>query len=165
MNNDDALISKLISETYLDTSDKDQPNAVSDLRSYFERKLNEVDFISVSDYINQHNLVAFKLWWQKQSHCYRLKHKGSVLDFPSNWSIFKEIQKENLVYVDQSLDQDFLLDIFAELTGTLSNIALVKENDEVKIVYLSEEKSREHIQWFRSFFEKQYHRPKTEEAA
>ena len=44
MSNDDTLISKLISETYLETSDKDQPNAVVDLRNYFERKLNEVAY-------------------------------------------------------------------------------------------------------------------------
>ena len=108
MNNDDTLISKLISETYSESTEKDQPNAVVDLRNYFEKKLNEVDFISISDYLSQHNLSMSNVVFQTQSQCYRLVLNESVLDFPSNWSIFKEINSEDLVYVDQSLDQDFL---------------------------------------------------------
>ena len=154
MSNDDTLISKLISETYTETSDKDQPNAVVDLRNYFERKLNEVDFLSVSDYLFQHNLKMSDLSYQNKSQCYRLVHNESVLDFPSNWSIFKEIKSENLIFVDSSLDQDFLLDIFSELTGEYTNLALVKEEQDVKLIYLPEEESKDHIQWFRGFFEK-----------
>ena len=56
--------------------------------------------------------------------------------------------------MDQSLDQDYLLDIFSELTGEFSNIALVKEEQSLKLIYLPEESSKEHVQWFRGFFEK-----------
>ena len=165
MNDDDTLISKLISETYSDTTEKDQPDGVSDLRNYFERKLNEVDFISVSDYINQHKLRVSKLRLQEKTQCYRLTYKGSVLDFPSNWSVFRDIREGDLVYVDQSLDQDFLLDIFSELTGMNANIALVKEDQEVQIVYLSEEESKDHMLWFRGFFEKKHQKSSLSEAA
>lgn len=155
MNDDDKLISKLLTETCVETPGKDQPNAVVDLRNYFERKLNEVDFLSMSDYLIQHNLGMSKLIYQKKSQCYRLVFSGSVLDFPSNWSIFKDIKTDDMVYVDQSLDQDFLLDIFSELTGTYTNIALVKQdNGEVALIYLPEEASKDHIQWFRGYFEK-----------
>jgi hypothetical protein len=154
MDNDDTLISKLISETYIEAPDKDQPNAVSDLRNYFEKKLNEVEFISMDDYLAQHCLKMSKLKLQAQTQCYRLIYKKSVLDFPSNWSIFKEIKNEDVVYVDQSLDQDFLLDIFSELTGNFSNIALIKEENVLKLIYLPEESSKEHVKWFRGFFEK-----------
>ena len=154
MSNDDTLISKLISETYNDSVEKDQPNAVSDLRNYFEKKLNEVDFLSINDYLSQHNLSMSNVVFQTKTQCYRLVVKDSVMDFPSNWSIFKEIKSEDVVYVDQSLDQDFLLDIFSELNGNFFNLALVKENTDVKLVYLPEEASKDHIQWFRGFFEK-----------
>ena len=154
MSNDDTLISKLISETYTETSDKEQPSPVIDLRNYFERKLNEVEFLSIDDYLAQNNLSMSDLMLQEQTQCYRLTYNESVLDFPVNWSIFKEISTEDLVFVDQSLDQDFLLDIFSELTGGYTNLALVKENGKVKMVYLPEEASKEHIQWFRGFFEK-----------
>lgn len=154
MNNDDTLISKLISETYIDGSEKEQPSAVLDLRNYFERKLNEVEFISITDYLAQNELEMSELMLQEQTQCYRLTYNESVLDFPVNWSIFKEIGVEDLVYVDQSLDQDFLLDIFSEVTGGYKNLALIKEDGKVKMVYLPEEASKEHIQWFRGFFEK-----------
>lgn len=154
MSNDDTLISKLISETYNEAVEKDQPNAVFDLRNYFEKKLNEVDFLSINDYLSQHNLSMSNVVFQTQTQCYRLVLNESVMDFPSNWSIFKEIKSEDVVYVDQSLDQDFLLDIFSELNGTFFNLALVKDNTDVKLVYLPEEASKDHIQWFRGFFEK-----------
>jgi hypothetical protein len=154
MNNDDTLISKLISETYLEGSEKESPSATGDLRNYFERKLNEVDFISISDYLSQHNLSVSNLIFQSATQCYRLVLNESTIDFPSNWSIFNEIKTENLVYLDQSLDQDFLLDIFSELNGDFYNLALVKDEIDVKLIYLPEIASREHLQWFRGFFEK-----------
>lgn len=153
MSNDDTFISKLLTETYTE-SHEDSPNAVVDLRNYFERKLNEVDFNSINDYLGQHNLSMSNVVFQSKTQCYRLVLNESVLDFPSNWSIFKDIKNEDLVYVDQSLDQDFLLDIFSELNGAFFNLALVKDNKEVKLVYLPEEASKDHIQWFRGFFEK-----------
>lgn len=165
MSNDDTLISKLISETYSDSTEKDQPNAVVDLRNYFEKKLNEVDFISINDYLSQHNLSMSNVVFQTQTQCYRLVLNNSVLDFPSNWSIFKEIKSEDLVFVDQSLDQDFLLDIFSELNGSFFNLALVKDNKDVKLVYLPEEVSKDHIQWFRGFFEKKNQEESGKEAA
>ena len=164
-NNDDTLISKLISETYTETSDKEQPSAVVDLRKYFERKLNEVEFISVDDYLAQNGLNMSELMLQDQTQCYRLVYNESVLDFPVNWSIFKEIGTEDMVFVDQSLDQDFLLDIFSEVTGRFTNLALIKENGDVKLIYLPEEASKEHIQWFRGYFEKKNTAATNQEAA
>lgn len=155
MNNDDTLIAKLISETYdSEADDKDLPNSFVDLRNYFEKRLNQVDFLSLSDYIGQNQLSAVEFIFQSNSMCYRLIMKDSILDFPSNWSIFKEIKSQDLIYVDQSLDQDFLLDIFAELNGEYGNIALLKEGSVLKMVFLPEHDSKEHIQWMRSYFEK-----------
>lgn len=155
MSNDDALISKLISETYTESFEKDQPTAVSELRDYFEKKLNEVEFISINDYLTQHGLKVSPLKLQN-NQCYRMVYNKSTLDFPVNWSIFKDINSEDVIFVDQSLDQDFLLDIFAEVTGEQNNLALVKESKEVKLVFLPEEESKDHLKWFRGFFEKKH---------
>lgn len=165
MSNDDTLISKLISETYTEGAEKDQPNAVVDLRNYFERKLNEVEFISMNDYLDQHGLKMSDLKLQSDSQCYRLIYNKSILDFPNNWSVFKDIKSEDVIFVDQSLDQDFLLDIFSEITGESTNLALVKENQDVKLIYLPEEDSKEHVKWFRGFFEKKNQEQITEEEA
>lgn len=154
MSNDDTLISRLLSETYTESDDKDQPNTYVDLRHYFEKKLNEVDFNSIASYLEQNSLKAIKLSFQSNTFCYRLIMKDSILDFPSNWSIFKEIKSQDLIYVDSSLDQDFLLDLFAELNGEQANLALLKEESNVTMVFLPEEASKEHICWMRSYFEK-----------
>lgn len=152
--NEDTLISKLIEETYTESVEKDQPNSFVDLRKYFEKRLNEVDFLSIADYLDQHQLTHQAISYQSKSGCYRLSFKQSVLDFPSNWSIFKDIKNTDLIYVDQSLDQDFLLDIFSELCGSHQNIVLVKENKEVQLVFLPDENSRDHVKWMRNYFEK-----------
>jgi hypothetical protein len=152
--NDDILISKLIEETCTDGVEKDQPNSFVDLRNYFEKRLNEVDFISIADYLDQHHLDHQELSLQSQSGCYRLVLKQSILDFPSNWSIFSSIKDSDLVFLNQSMDQDYLLDLFAELCGNFQNIALVKENKKVKLVFLPEDSSMDHLKWMRDFFEK-----------
>ncbi len=154
MNNDDLLMSKLIAETYTESSDKDQPNAVGELRSYFEKKLNEVEFISLKDYVQQNNLRINDVHFQAKTKCFRIKLDQTILDFPSNWSIFKQISSEDIVYVDSTLDQDFLLDIFAEINNEHFNLLFVKEIEKIKIVYLPEHTSKDHLQWFRGFVEK-----------
>jgi hypothetical protein len=153
-NNDDILISQLISETYIDGDSKDQPNDCVDLRNYFEKRLNQVDYLSINDYIAQHNLVANDLELQERTKCYRLVINGSVLDFPSNWSVFKDLKNKELVFVDQSLDQDFLLDIFSEITGSYSNLAMVNEEKNVRVIFLPEDASKDHVQWIRGYLEK-----------
>ncbi len=153
-NTEDTLISQLISETYDDGPEKEQPIDLLDLRNYFERKINEVEFLSIADYLDQNNLEMSELLLQDQTQCYRLIYNQSVLDFPSNWSIFAEMETKNLVYVDATIDQDFLLDIFSEITGEYKNLAFVKVEKEVKLIYFPEETSREHIDWFRGFFGK-----------
>lgn len=165
MNNDDTLISQLISETYIDNDVKEQPNTLVDLRHYFEKRLNEVDYISITDYIRQHQLESGVLVLQKESRCYRLQLNGSVLDFPSNWSIFKEVKDEEIIYLDSSLDQDFLLDIFSEVTGSFSNLIIVREGSDVKLIFTPEATSRDHIQWVRGYFEKKNQAIETKEAA
>ena len=154
MNEDDTLLSKLIAETYTESTEKDQPNSFVDLRNYFEKRLNEVDYNSLTDYLGQNSIDWVLLEYRTESKCYRLIMKGSMMDFPSNWSIFKEIKSQDIIYVDQSLDQDFLLDVFAELNGKHGNIALVKDEQTMKMVFLPVEASKEHLQWMRNYFEK-----------
>ena len=165
MSNDDTLISKLISETYLEASDDDQPDALADLRDYYERKINEVEFFSMSEYLSQNNLTMSNLKLIKRTQCYRLIHDESVIDFPSNWSIFKNIKNNDIVYLDQSLDQDYLLDIFSEITGQCFNLALVQDDKTVMMIYLPEVSSKEHVQWLRCYFEKKNQEKVREEAA
>ena len=151
--NEDTLISRLIEETCNDSLEKDQLNTFGDLRNYFEKRLNEVDFLSINDYLLQHHLSCFEINYQKNSQCYRMTLNQSILDFPSNWSIFKDLKTANLIYLDHTSDQDFLLDLFSELNGSFSNIALVRENEYLRLIFLPEENAIIHLKWLRSYFE------------
>ncbi|MDD4974276.1 MAG: hypothetical protein PHY93_07980 [Bacteriovorax sp.] len=154
MSNEDTLISTLIEETCAESVEKDQLNTSTDLRKYFEKRLNQVDFNSISDYLDQHHLSHQPLVFENLSSCYRLNFKQSILDFPSNWSVFKDIKTSDLIFLDQSLDQDFLLDIFSELCGSFQNIVLVKENEQIQLVFLPDEESQDHVKWMWNYFEK-----------
>lgn len=153
-NNEDALISKLIEETCSETVEKDQNTNFTDLRKYFEKRLNEVEFVSITDYLDQHYLSHQILAYQSQSSCYRLSFKQSILDFPSNWSIFENIKNKDLIYVDQSQDDEYLLDIFSELCGSFQNIVLIRNDQEVRLVFLPEENALNHVKWIMGYFNK-----------
>lgn len=153
MNNEDTLMSKLLAETY-EESDTASSDNVIDLNRYFEKRLNEVDFISIDDYFRQQQINPFHLSFNPSSGCYRLHFENSILDFPSNWSIFKAISEKDVVSIDADNDEDFLLDIFAELSGHTQNLVLVREENIVQLVLLPIENSFDHIMWMQNYFAK-----------
>ena len=152
MSNEDFLITKLIEETCGESIEKDESSTFLDLRKYFERRLNEVDFNSISDYLDQHHLSHQPLLFEAKTGCYRLNFKQSVLDIPSNWSIFKDILSSDFIYIDQETDDDFLLDIFSEICGSFQNIAVVSANQKTLLIFLPEEDSNVHIDWIKNYF-------------
>jgi len=154
MNNDDAFMSKLIEETCTEAVEKDQPESSFDLRNYFEKRLNQVDHLSIKDYLEQHFLKCNSLTFLSTTMCYRLIINNYILDFPSNWSIFAEIGRNDLILLDNSEDSDYLLDVFSEISGHNSNIALFKDNEEIHLVLVPGLNSIEHFTWIKSYFEK-----------
>ena len=165
MSNEDTLISKLIEETISESTEADSPNSCSDLRKYYEKRLNQVDFISIHDYLEQNQLSHQALVLESFTGCFRIQFKQSVLDFPSNWSVFKEITNSEIVYLDQETDQDYLLDIFSELSGSFHNIVLVNENQKIQLVFLPEDQSLDHLKWIESYFDKKNNRYEEKRAA
>ena len=155
MSIEDTLISKLIEETCNSQADEsEQLGPAVDLRSYFEKRLNQVEYNSLMDYLGQ-NQISFKnLTFQKETGCYQLCWNETVVDFPSNWSIFQNIQTSELIFVDRDVDSDFLLDVFAEVTGSFNNIAVTREDDTVNLVLLSEAGYTEHSKWMIRYFNK-----------
>ncbi len=154
MSNEDTLISKLIDETYVEESEKETATALVDLNKYFEKRLNEVDYLSLIDYIEQNGLEQFGLILHPTTRCYRLEMGTNTLDFPSNWSIFNAIESNHLVFLNSTNDHDFLLDIFSELRGVVQNVAIVKDEKMLKWVFLPLDSSIEHVKWIRNYFEK-----------
>ncbi len=166
MSIEDTLISKLIEETCNSQADEsEQLGPAVDLRSYFEKRLNQVEYNSLMDYLGQ-NQISFKgLVFQKETGCYQLSWNETVLDFPSNWSIFQNIQTSELIFVDRDVDSDFLLDIFAEVTGSFNNIAVAREEDVVSLVLLSETEYTEHSKWMIRYFSKKQETASNKKAA
>ena len=152
MSNEDTLISKLIEETCNDHADKDQLEAVVDLRNYFEKRLNQVDYLSLVDYLNQQQLPFESLSYIQDTCCYQLICKDIVLDFPSNWSVFQNIETNKLIFIDREVDHDFLLDIFTEVTGNFRNIAIINEDQKINLVFLDEHNSSDHTRWMEEYF-------------
>lgn len=150
----DLLITKLIEETCAETIIKNDSGSDVDLRKYFENRLNEVNFGSILDYLEQYNLNHLPLHYEAMTGCYRLNYNQSIIDFPSNWSIFKDIADSSFIYIDQDQDQDFLLDVFFEISGSFQNIALVNNNKKIVLIFLPEEKSSEHVNWIKNYFNK-----------
>ena len=77
---DTFLISKLIEETYSDSGNTEKPSAVTDLQKYFDKRRNQVDYISITGYLEQNHLSHQALCYKKNSKCYRLSFKQSVID-------------------------------------------------------------------------------------
>ena len=166
MSVEDTLISKLIEETCKSQSEEsEQLSPAVDLRSYFEKKLNQVEYHSLMDYLGQNQIMFKNMPLQKETGCYQLHWNEMVLDFPSNWSIFQNIQTSELIFVDRDVDNDFLLDIFAEVTGSFNNIAVTKEGDSVNLVLLDEANYSEHSKWMIGYFAKKHESNSNKKAA
>lgn len=152
---DDLFLNALLDETYNESSSPDSLCDVHDLRFYFEKKLNEVDHLSLKDYLDQNKLKSSTLSLNLNTRCYRMKFDEHILDFPSNWSFFSEVAENEFIYIDEEVDQDMLLDIFAEMLKEEVNVLVLKDNDESVMIYLDRFDNKAHLEWARSYLEKQ----------
>jgi hypothetical protein len=151
MNNDDLLISKLLEETCVDNPDETEGR---DLVFYFEKRSNLFEHASLSDYVNQLDLSFFSIKYEPQIRCYRMQFKGYTLDFPENWSVFHGMPFEELIYVTAEEDHDHLCSIFDELNAGCSAFVLVNDEKNYGLVLFNDTSSKEHLDWFKNYFEK-----------
>jgi len=150
----DLFMSQITEETCAEAGEDTTLAKCVDFQKYFEKRLNQVEFNSLSDYLNQQSLNHHALEFQATSKCYRLNINDSILDFPSNWSIFEEISTKEIIPVDHVTDQNFLIDIFSELIGTVENIVLLRDNQNIKLVFLQSSNFKDHLNWMLGYFEK-----------
>lgn len=153
--NDDLFLNTLINETYKDSATAESPCEVEELRFYFEKKLNEVDHASLVNYLDQNKIEHSSLSHNQTTRCYRMSYNEQVLDFPENWSFFKEIENEDFIYIDEDMDADMLLDIFSEMVEMEVNILVIKDESELRLIYLNRFDDKQHLEWTRIYLEKQ----------
>lgn len=152
MKNDELLISRLIEETCNEELKEDLGKTFN-LSDYFERRVNEIEFLSLKKYLEQQELNSFQLSYLESIKCYRINMNNMRLDFPSNWSLFKNLKNTNLAWINKEEDNDFLCDIFSELTSGCEAFALINEANEFKLITFSDEEWKTHIEWINNYFE------------
>lgn len=149
MSDRDLLLKQITEETYQD--DSLNSSAIS-LVSYFEKRLNEVDYLSLKTYLANEEILFLPMTYNETTKCYRIILGRMEIDFPSNWSIFDKLESEQLVHVKASEDEDFLCEIFLSQVGEVRIIALAMDERESKIIFLSSDKSEKHLEWFENYF-------------
>jgi hypothetical protein len=161
----DLFMSQITEETCAEPGENSSSGKCTDFQQYFEKRLNQVEFNSLSDYLIQQSLNHHLLVFQAETGCYRLSIEDTILDFPSNWSIFEGIKAKEIIQVDYSMDNDFFMDIFSELFGGIQSIVLLKESQKVVMVFLENENFQDHLKWMLGYFEKRNDRNREKDYA
>jgi hypothetical protein len=152
MNDQELLMKQITEETYQDDDTSASPPI--NLVNYFEKKLNEVDFISLKNYLAHEEILYCPLTFNHLTRCYRIVLGNTEIDFPSNWSIFNKFQTESLVHVKATDDEDFLCEVFLSQTGEVNILVLANDNEESRLIFLSSIKSEQQLNWIESYFAK-----------
>jgi hypothetical protein len=159
MNDQETLMKLITEETYQD----DAPHSTQgNLVSYFEKRLNEVDYHSLKNYLVDENILTFPLSYNSATGCYRLKIEQNEIDFPSNWSIFSKFSNEHLASIKAIDDEDFLCEIFLSIVGEVKVIVLACEEEESNVIFLNSDVSEKQLDWIENYFRKQSERNEEE---
>ncbi len=156
MNMEDDLISKLIEETCKEEQEEtpSEESKVFELSSYFEKRVNQVEFLSLEKYIVQQDLNSFELSFNEKNSCFRLTARNLTLDFPSNWSIFHTLKINKIQWVNAHENTDFLCDIFSEVLGSCEAFALTNDNGKFSVTLFADGSANEHYEWMLNYFSK-----------
>jgi len=156
MNMEDDLISKLIEETCKEEQEEtpQEDGKVFELSNYFEKRINQVEFLSLEKYIVQQDLNSFELSYNQNNGCYRLTTNKMTLDFPSNWSLFHTLKINKLQWVNAHENTDFLCDIFSEVLGSCEAFALTNDNGKFNVTLFADGSANEHYEWMLNYFSK-----------
>lgn len=113
----DSFISKLLEETYQSLPASEVARSSMDLHEYFISKVAPVtDEIDEGDkFIKESGLSYYSFVYNPHSQCFRLKINDYLFDFPINWSVFSKILEQKWIEIDQSNDDDMLLQAIASI--------------------------------------------------
>ena len=116
MRKDRNFFNKLTDETFefVEEADKqsDQKNVSNNLAEYYDIQKSNHDDLNISQYIEQYDGKLIGLDFIQETSCFRLSVENTIIDFPSNWSIFT-LMKESLE------DKNILIKEFSEETDPI----------------------------------------------
>ncbi len=151
---DDNFINVMINETCDGSLDKknDSSEAVSNvvnLRDYFEKKVNEVEFLSLKEYLKDKNVKFVTLDYSEKTKMYRMTLNENIFDFPENWSVFKTLRTEN--YIELIHNDDLLNEIFAEFIGYDYQLTFLAENNQNQMIFVPLHQITKCKEWLREY--------------
>jgi hypothetical protein len=150
MSDQELLLKQITEETY---NDEDVISSPVSLVDYFERRLNEVDYISLKAYLENEEILSFLLSYNEQTKCYRATVGSFEIDFPSNWSIFSEFHDSKLAYVNAEEDSDSLCEVFLSLVGEVKFVVLASDHDMSRLIFLNSENAVKQCAWIEGYFQ------------
>ncbi len=155
MKNEEDLIKKLLEETCTDEKESfESLENVAHLSDYFEKKVNQVEFLSFEKYIIQQEIEAHLVEFQKSTGCYRLVFNQMTLDFPSNWSVFEGLSVYKVTLVNHENDRELLCDIFSEVFGSCESFILINNENKFNFLLFRNSEYLDHYQWLLNYFSK-----------
>lgn len=151
---DDNFIGVLLNETCeieeLNRSKKiEEVTNVVNLRDYFERKVNEVEYLNLHQFLTANNIRFVSLNYQTETKMYRMSLDGVDYDFPENWSFFQHIKNE--MYWEHHTDTEFLNEVFAELIGYNYQLAFVNEDAKCDMIFVPLQELKKCNEWLREY--------------
>lgn len=160
MDDQELLMRRITEETYeVDDFSETPVNLVN----YFEKRLNEVDYLSLEKYLKNEDILSTILFYQENSKCYRVTLGGTEIDFPSNWSIFSKLNFDQFAFVRSTNDHDYLCEIFLSLAGEVQILVIGKDDNNFRLIFLCSKNSEKHLEWIENYLLKQI--PKEEKKA
>lgn len=151
---DDNFIEVLLNETCdleenAEMFKKEEFSNVHSLRNYFERKVNEVEYLNLHQFLSANKIQFVSLKYESEIKMYRMSLKGTDYDFPVNWSFFQHIQNE--MYWEHREDQELLNEVFSELIGYQYQLAFVNENNKCDMIFVPTAELKKCNDWLREY--------------
>jgi hypothetical protein len=149
MNDQELMMKQLIEETYQEDVG---PTSPVSLVNYFERRLNEVEYTSLKNYLKNEEVLFLPMTFNAANGCYRVALANTEIDFPSNWSIFSKFHTEHIVHVKANQDEDFLCEVFLSHVGEVKILVLASDNGMSRLIFLNSDKAEKQLEWIENYF-------------
>lgn len=145
---EDLFINKILEETFMFMPENEAAHDPGDLRSYFNKQSIKGDVSNTKRFfegqLNKSKVNFIPFNFLQEINCFRISIAGSIVDFPSNWSIFQDLfegykKNENIsIFVSIENDVESLLEIFRPFSSYDCNLVFLNFKGSLYLVFLPE---------------------------
>ncbi len=119
--------------------------ASQDLWAYFEKQVSANEHKNISQYFKSQSIYFSSLNFIQRLSVYRTIIKNEVFDFPSNWAIFKNLNRDAIIHVEPSEDEAMLNEVFESMLGYEYVLTIVGTPYKMQLVFIPKLAAREII--------------------